>query len=249
EFDLINNKRYRIYVLGDNFLTVKKDILVTGDTTFQVLTQSFEENKPIVFEALNFGSNSTKLKATVKPHLDYVVRFLKNYPMFKLEVEGHTDSDGRAESNLSLSQKRAESIATYIIEQGGFNPDRVTSRGYGETRPIVPNDTEENKEKNRRVEFKLTLDKSYEGDLWLPTSDELFIDEELDLIDDEFDPNEEFEWSEEERKSWEEELDVDPDLDLEAELEDDILRLLKDDDNEEVKKDPVKKGKDGGSRD
>ncbi|MCB0839402.1 MAG: OmpA family protein [Bacteroidetes bacterium] len=249
EFDLINNKRYRIYVLGDNFLTVKKDILVTGDTTFQVLTQSFEENKPIVFEALNFGSNSTKLKATVKPHLDYVVRFLKNYPMFKLEVEGHTDSDGRAESNLSLSQKRAESIATYIIEQGEFNPDRVTSRGYGETRPIVPNDTEENKEKNRRVEFKLTLDKSYEGDLWLPTSDELFIDEELDLIDDEFDPNEEFEWSEEERKSWEEELDVDPDLDLEAELEDDILRLLKDDDNEEVKKDPVKKGKDGGSRD
>ena len=122
----------------------------------------------------------------------------------------------------------------------------MTSRGYGETRPIVPNDTEENKEKNRRVEFKLTLDKSYEGDLWLPTSDELFIDEELDLIDDEFDPNEEFEWSEEERKSWEEELDVDPDLDLEAELEDDILRLLKDDDNEEVKKDPGKKGKDGG---
>jgi outer membrane protein OmpA-like peptidoglycan-associated protein len=246
EFNLIDNKKYRIYVLGDNFLTVKKDFEMKGDTTFQMLTKSFEEDKPIVFESLNFGSNSTKLKMNVKPHLDYIVRFLENYPMFKLEVEGHTDSDGRAESNLRLSQKRAESIATYIIEKGSFDPDRITSQGFGETRPIVPNDTEENKSKNRRVEFKLVLDKTYDGNMLLPTEDELFVDEELELIDD-YDPNEEFEWSEEEKKSWESELEIDPELDLEAELEDDILDLIKEDEKGKDDKSKKEKGKGGNN--
>ena len=241
EFDLINNNRYRIYVLGDNFLTVKQDFEMKGDTTFQVMTQSFEENKPIVFEAMNFGTNSSRLNTTVKPKLDYIVRFLTNYPMFKLEVEGHTDSDGREENNLRLSVKRAESIATYIIQQGGFDPARVTSRGYGETRPIVPNDTEENKEKNRRVEFKLSLDKAYDGDLWLPTEEELFFDEEL-MLDDEIDRNAEFDWSEEERESWDSELEID--IDLESELEEDILDLL--DEDKKKKTDTKKKGSGGG---
>lgn len=230
EFDLINNKRYRIYVLGENFLTVKNDIVLNNDTSFSVLTQSFEQNKPIVFESMEFNSNSAKLKSSVKPKLDYIVEFLKTYPMFKLEVEGHTDSDGREESNLRLSLERASSLSDYITRKGEFEEGRVTAKGYGETRPIVPNDTEENKRKNRRVEFKLALDTEFEGDMWLPTKDELFFDEDRfdDSEDVEFD--DEFEWDEGDREGWDEELDLDEDLD--AELESDIVEDLEDLDKE-----------------
>ncbi|MEM6347625.1 MAG: OmpA family protein [Bacteroidota bacterium] len=222
EFDLINNNKYRVYVFGDNFLTVRNDFEMTGDTTFNIFTESFEAGKPIVFESLEFASNSTRLRAHVRPKLDYIARFLQTYPMFKLEVEGHTDGDGPPSANLRLSAERAERIATYIIARGEFSPNRVSSRGYGESRPLVPNDTEENKAKNRRVEFRLVWDESYEGDMMLPMEEELYFDDEfLDLDSPHI--NDEFDWDEEEEKAWMEELEMDADLDLEAELEEDIL--------------------------
>lgn len=232
EFDLKNNNRYKIFVLGDNYLTIERDFLFKGDTTFQILTQSFEDNKPIVFQSMRFRSNSTKLQSSVKPKLDYIIRFLKNYPMFKLEIEGHTDSDGPDDANLRLSIARAESIRDYITEKGGFEDDKVTSSGYGETRPIVPNDTEKNKEKNRRVEFKLTMDDGFEGDMWLPTEEELFFDKSLfpDEEEDPLDKIDKKEMSEKEKESWENELtgedefDLEDEIDLEKELEADILK-------------------------
>ena len=77
EFELIGNKRYRLYIMGPDFLTVANDFQLNQDTTFSVLTKSFEENKPIVFEALKFSSRSAKLKTTHKPKLDYIVEFLQ----------------------------------------------------------------------------------------------------------------------------------------------------------------------------
>jgi len=234
EFDLRNDNRYKIFVMGDNFLTIERDFVFKGDTTFQIFTQSFEDNKPIVFQSMRFKTNSTKLQSNVRPKLDYIIRFLKNYPMFKLEIEGHTDSDGLDDANLRLSIARAESIRDYIIGKGGFDPDKITSNGYGETRPIVPNDTEKNKEKNRRVEFKLTMDDGFEGDMWLPTEEELFFDKELFPEEDELNrldtsiPEEGM--TEEEKASWEDELNKDDDfewedeIDLEKELEEDILK-------------------------
>ncbi len=229
EFDLINNNRYRIFVLGDNFLTIKSDFEMTKDTTFTFFTEAFEKGEPIVFESLEFESNSTKLRAHVRPKLDYIARFLNTYPMFKLVVEGHTDSDGRSESNLQLSQQRAERIATYIIGRGELDPVRVSAKGYGESRPVVPNDTEENKRINRRVEFRLEWDETYEGDYWLPTEEELFFDDDLleDVESDEFD------WDEAEEKAWLEELELDEDLDLDKELEEDLMDLEVDKEEDE----------------
>ncbi|MEM6628554.1 MAG: OmpA family protein [Bacteroidota bacterium] len=175
EFDLIKNNRYRIYILGENFLTVKKELNVQADTTFEIFVQSIRQDKPLVFESLQFNSNNFKFRATAKPQLDYLVEFLTNYPMFILEVEGHTDSDGEESSNEILSEKRARYIADYIIVEGGFAPERLRAKGYGASRPIVPNDSEENKRRNRRVEFKLLLDPTYTGDKWLPTEEELYF--------------------------------------------------------------------------
>lgn len=228
EFDLVNENRYRLYVLGDDFLTIKQDFVMKNDTSFEVLTQSISEDKPIVFESMEFGSNSTKLKSTIRPNLDYIVRFLETYPMFDLVVEGHTDSDGRDESNMRLSTERAESIRDYIANRGGFEEGRVSAKGYGETRPLVPNDTEKNKQTNRRVEFKMVFNEAYqqEEDTYLPMEDELLFDTADDLLDEWKGIDDGFEWPEEEREAWDEEIQISDELDLEAELEADILRMM-----------------------
>ncbi len=86
--------------------------------------------------------------------VDKVLEFLKEYPHIKIEIGGHTDSDGKKKSNQILSQKRADFIKSYFIDND-IQSSRLTSIGYGETQNIVTNDSLENKQKNRRVEFKI----------------------------------------------------------------------------------------------
>ncbi len=96
-------------------------------------------------------------KATIKPVsfklLDVVAQTLKGHPeLTNVSVEGHTDSDGKAESNLDLSQRRAESVRDYLAGKG-VTASRLVAKGWGEERPIAPNSTKKGKSQNRRVEF------------------------------------------------------------------------------------------------
>ncbi|MCS6824576.1 MAG: OmpA family protein [Cytophagaceae bacterium] len=86
--------------------------------------------------------------------LDKVVNFLNEFPEVKIEIGGHTDNVGKPQYNLELSDRRAASVANYIKSRG-IDPDRITSKGYGMTKPVVPNTTKANKALNRRVEFKI----------------------------------------------------------------------------------------------
>ncbi len=231
EFDLINNKQYDIYIQGENFLTIKEDITVVGDTTFAIFTNSFETGKPLVFENLEFADDSYDLSADIEPKLNYLVAFLKKYPMFRLEIKGHTDSDGEANYNVNLSQKRANVIRKYILKRGDLGDQRVMAKGYGEARPLVPNDTEENKRLNRRVEFEVWLDPSYDGPMVLPTQEEFFWDDSEDeLFDPEFMEDLDFNWMEEFENDFdwgddfEDEFDDDLELDFEELGEEDIDR-------------------------
>ncbi len=185
EFDIVKNNRYRIVVMGPNYLTIKKDLDVKSDTTFKIFIESFEQNKPLVFESLEFSSNSYKMRSNIKPQLDELVDFLTNYAMLKLVVEGHTDSDGDENDNKVLSERRARNISEYLMAKGGFEPGRIIAKGYGESRPLVPNDTEAHKKQNRRVEFKLILDKNYDGEGMLPTEEELHFKQKQDISNEE----------------------------------------------------------------
>lgn len=232
EFDLKKNNKYRIYVIGENFLTIREDIVLNSDTSFNIITESIDKAKPLVFESLEFELNSYRLSGEVKPKLDYIVRFLERYPMYKLSIEGHTDSDGNPDYNRTLSLQRAEQIEAYMEKEGNFLPDRIVAVGKGESEPLVPNDSPENKKKNRRVEFRMTLDPNFKGDMLLPMKDELEFNEEF-LEDDPYDPAEflrEFDLLEEE----------DDFLDLEKELEKEMEELLKGGDG--GKTTPKKKG-------
>ena len=84
--------------------------------------------------------------------LDQVVEILNRYPGIKLEIAAHTDNMGSFEYNMNLSQKRAQSMVDYLVQKG-IDPERLIGKGYGESRPIADNNTEEGQSINRRVEF------------------------------------------------------------------------------------------------
>jgi len=86
--------------------------------------------------------------------LDRVVKLLMENPAIEIEMSAHTDNYGSDEYNYKLSDNRARSVMEYILTKG-ISPGRITSQGYGETMPVAPNDTPENRQLNRRVEFKI----------------------------------------------------------------------------------------------
>jgi len=96
-------------------------------------------------------------KATIKPEsyrvLDEAAQILKDNPKISVEIQGHTDNIGSDAYNQKLSERRAQAVANYFIAQHGIDPKRLKAVGYGESRPIASNDTEEGRALNRRVEF------------------------------------------------------------------------------------------------
>ncbi len=89
-----------------------------------------------------------------KELLDKIIKILKEYKDIRIEIGGHTDSDGSKKRNLKLSTKRAEAVKRYMVKKG-IKESRLVSVGYGESFPLVPNNSRKNKQKNRRVEFKI----------------------------------------------------------------------------------------------
>ena len=98
-------------------------------------------------------------KATIKPEshglLNDVAEVMNEHAgIKKVRIEGHTDSDGSKKYNKKLSQNRADSVKAFLVD-AGVDEDRMEAVGYGENKPIADNDTDEGKEKNRRVEFNI----------------------------------------------------------------------------------------------
>jgi len=98
-----------------------------------------------------FTSGRADLKAGATSNLNQLVAFLNEYSNRNVEIEGHTDSVGSGDSNQGLSQRRADSVRTYLIQQG-IRPERLTASGKGEHQPVADNDSESGRQQNRRVE-------------------------------------------------------------------------------------------------
>lgn len=111
---------------------------------------SIMELKNVFFETGKYD-----LKPESKAELDKLVSFLKSNPTLHIELSGHTDNVGDKNKNLVLSQNRAKAVFEYIIANG-IDDKRLTYAGYGDTRPKVANDSDENRAANRRTEFKIT---------------------------------------------------------------------------------------------
>lgn len=108
---------------------------------------TFDENSGVQFEI-----NKADLTSQGKATLDKMSEVFVEYDDTNILVEGHTDSSGRDEYNMTLSQKRAETVTNYLVSKG-VSKDRLTTKWYGETQPKYDNATEEGRVKNRRVEL------------------------------------------------------------------------------------------------
>ncbi len=112
------------------------------------------EPDPIILENVRFRSGSTDLLEASFLELDGVVRLMEARDDIRIEILGHTDDVGDDQDNLLLSQNRAQSVADYLISRG-ISSSRLSAIGYGESRPIAENTTEEGRAQNRRVEFRV----------------------------------------------------------------------------------------------
>ncbi len=123
-----------------------------GVGTEDQITNELEQAGRSRVYGINFDSDSDHIKDESKPTLDKIVAMLKAKPDWKLTIEGHTDSTSTPEHNQQLSERRAASVKAYLVAAGVAGA-RLTSAGFGATRPVATNDTAMGRSQNRRVEL------------------------------------------------------------------------------------------------
>ncbi|QUM87084.1 OmpA family protein [Moritella sp. 36] len=121
----------------------------------QVKRVGENELQLIMAKGIGFKTAGYNLSDDIHSSLNSVAKILNEYPKSSLRIVGHTDSIGSAESNLTLSEERAESVSEYLNKRG-IKSGRLSTRGYGERRPIVSNKTKDGRAANRRVEITIT---------------------------------------------------------------------------------------------
>ncbi|MBV6472238.1 MAG: hypothetical protein JPMHGGIA_00493 [Saprospiraceae bacterium] len=116
--------------------------------------ESESTSQAFVLHNIFFASGSDSLRGKSMFELDALFRFLSEHPKTHVRIEGHTDDVGGEADNQSLSERRAQAVVRYLVNKG-VQPGRLEARGYGESRPIAPNDTPEGRSANRRICFTL----------------------------------------------------------------------------------------------
>jgi len=147
----VNRKGYLFY--SDNFSLSG----TSPDSVYEknIALQPLETNASIVLKNIFFDVNKFEIKPESQAELDKLVQLLNENPGLKIEISGHTDNIGKPADNFILSNNRAKAVVSYLAGKG-IPAQRLTAKGYGETKPMADNKTEEGKALNRRTEMKVT---------------------------------------------------------------------------------------------
>jgi OmpA-OmpF porin, OOP family len=142
----------------------RKDITATYDVTNEPnqnikLTLRYTRYEPpadggaerVVLDGVEFDTNKATIRPESLPRLDRVVEYMQRKKSVRIEISGHTDNVGKKAANKVLSQKRAAACRDYVISKG-IDGSRIEAVGYGDERPVAPNDNEGGRQKNRRIE-------------------------------------------------------------------------------------------------
>jgi len=116
------------------------------------LKEALDSEGRIILYDILFDYDKATLKQESDKQLQHIVTLLLQNPELKVEIQGHTDNEGEETYNLTLSDKRANTVLQYL-QLFGIGSERLLSKGYGESQPVSSNDTEEGRSKNRRVEL------------------------------------------------------------------------------------------------
>jgi outer membrane protein OmpA-like peptidoglycan-associated protein len=143
---------YDIYadVVEKGFTTARVKTYVLAELPTEVVTKINRDFAELM--DANFEFNKSEVSENSYPILDMVAKIMKENPDLAMEIAAHTDNIGSFEFNMQLSKDRARSIVNYLVSKG-IDKIRLVSKGYGESRPISSNSTEEGRRNNRRVEF------------------------------------------------------------------------------------------------
>ena len=123
-----------------------------GDFTVEACADRFATMSQS--NSINFGIGSARLTEDSNAVLDSILDVFNRCPDLAIEVGGHTDTDGSRPDNQALSEARAQAVRSYLVD-AGVDAERITAVGFGEIQPLVPNSTAANKQRNRRIEFKI----------------------------------------------------------------------------------------------
>lgn len=156
---LAYGKSYAFLAGAEGFLPVSENIDLGSVAEYQeierdLLLVPIEKEMKVRLNNVFFDVAKATLRPESYPELNRLADILKKSPNLKIEIGGHTDSDGSDSYNLTLSGDRAKAVREYIVAQG-VSASQISSKGYGETKPVATNDTEEGKQQNRRVEFSI----------------------------------------------------------------------------------------------
>ncbi|MFN5415880.1 MAG: OmpA family protein, partial [Flavobacteriia bacterium] len=159
---LPNGKNYGYYVENQDYFPAANNIDLTKSNVMQELQLNIDavtydeminNQKAVIMNNLFFDKAKFELKPESYSELNRIIKIIKQHPELKIEISGHTDNDGVEIYNLDLSQRRAKAVFEYLITNG-VDSAKLTSIGYGVTKPITDNSTEQKKAKNRRVELR-----------------------------------------------------------------------------------------------
>lgn len=155
------NKNYAFNVSKQGYFFNSKNFSLTENKEYQPFVISIPlhpvstaKDSVFVLQNVFFDTDKYILKNQSKVELDKLADFLTKNPTLNIELGGHTDNVGDKKHNQALSENRAKAVCDYLISKG-IAKDRLTYRGYGDTRPVVPNDSEEHRQMNRRTEFRV----------------------------------------------------------------------------------------------
>ncbi len=132
----------------------RRNPLVPGDDAIKSLSK-IDVGRTLVLEGIEFESGKATITPASAAVLENALDYFNEYPEISVEIDGHTDNAGNKASNQTLSQARADAVKAWLTGRG-VAADRLATKGYGPDKPIAPNDTPENKKKNRRIEFYRT---------------------------------------------------------------------------------------------
>ncbi|RYE18949.1 MAG: hypothetical protein EOP42_29885, partial [Sphingobacteriaceae bacterium] len=163
QFEVKDKNSYQLTVEKEGYFTKKVQLLSfkkNADTLKNpaICLKPFVVGKAIVLKNIFFDYKKADIRADSKIELNVLVTIMKDNPDIKIELSAHTDAIGGEDYNQKLSQARAQSCVNYLI-QSGISNEKITAKGYGETRPVAPNilsngkDNPEGRQLNRRTEF------------------------------------------------------------------------------------------------
>lgn len=156
---LSTGKNYGYHAAAPGYLSVSENLQLSELAEYDemrkdLLLVPIEIGESIQLRNVFFVQSQASLLPESYPELDRLVRIMKDNRTLEIQLEGHTDGRGDPRANLALSEERVEAVKQYLISKG-ISEKRIVGKGFGGAKPMVANDSEENRQLNRRVEFKI----------------------------------------------------------------------------------------------